>query len=217
MKTEFIASFPSGTGELAHELWRIIANLHLNWKNYRALFGTSPERIEVLNWAASSFFRLLDGILRHNVMLAIARLTDPAKSRGHDNTSIEKLIELLKPSADPEFLKVWNQKLAALKTYREPLRKIRNRLLAHDDLATSLRYHAEPLPGISRAYIEGALEQIRDLFGDIEEKFRGSRTHHEVVISHDDAESLIYVLENARKQEEQRKRDLRQKRSMKPE
>ena len=75
VENEFLTKFPEGTGRLAYELWTDLAQLHLNWKNYRSLFGTSPERIDLLNWAASTFFGLLDTILLHDIILAIARLT----------------------------------------------------------------------------------------------------------------------------------------------
>ncbi len=94
VQEETLTVFPEETGELFHELWTNVAHLHLNWKNYRSLFGTSPERIELLNWAASSFFGLLDGILRHDVVLAIARLTDPPQSAGKDNASLARLMSL---------------------------------------------------------------------------------------------------------------------------
>ena len=76
VKAEFIQSFPAKTGELACELSWSITHLHLKWKNYRALFGTSPERIDLLNHAAPGFFGQLDPIMRHDVVLAITRLVN---------------------------------------------------------------------------------------------------------------------------------------------
>jgi len=211
VQEETLTVFPEETGELFHELWTNVAHLHLNWKNYRSLFGTSPERIELLNWAASSFFGLLDGILRHDVVLAIARLTDPPQSAGKDNASLARLIVMLTPFIDTTLADEFRSGLEDLQAYCEPLRQIRNRLLAHDDLATALQYHPDPLPGINRAFIEGVLEKIRKLLGDIEERFRGSRTSHQDVISSDDGESLIFALESAREHEKCHQREFNQK------
>lgn len=209
---EILTVFPGETGELFYELWTNVAHTHLNWKNYRSLFGTSPERIELLNWAASSFFGLLDGILRHDVVLAIARLTDPPQSgRKKDNASLARLIVMLTPFIDTTLADEWRLELKDLQVYCKPVRQIRNRLLAHDDLATALQYHSDPLPGINRAFIEGVLEKIRKLLGDIEERFRGSRTSHQYVISSDDGESLIFALESAREHEKCRQGELNQK------
>jgi len=211
VREEILTVFPEGTGELFHELWTNVAHLHLNWKNYRSLFGTSPERIELLDWTASSFFGLLDGILRHDVVLAIARLTDPPRSAGKDNASLARLIDMLTPFIDAALVDELRSELKDLQAYCEPVRQLRNRLLAHDDLATALQYHPDPLPGISRAYIEGVLEKLRKLLGDIEEHFRGSRTSHQYVISSNDGESLIFALESAREHEKCRQREFNQK------
>lgn len=211
VKEEILAAFPEGTGELFYELWTNIAHLHLNWKNYRSLFGTSPERIELLNWTASSFFGLLDGILRHDVMLAIARLTDPPQSVGKDNASLACLIDMLTPFIDGALANELQSELKDFQSRCEPVRQIRNRILAHYDLATALKYHPDPLPGISRAYIEEVLEKIRKLLGDIEEHFRGSRTSHQYVISANDGETLIFALESAREHEKCRQKEFNQK------
>lgn len=211
VREEILTVFPEGTGELFYELLTNVAHLHLNWKNYRSLFDTSPERIELLNWVASSFFGLLDGILRHDVVLAIARLTDPPKSAGKDNASLARLIDMLKPFIDVALFNELQLKLKDLQIYCEPIRQLRNRLLAHDDLATALQYHADPLHGISRAYIEGILERIRELCGDIEERFRGSRTSHQYVFSSNDGESLIFALESALEHEKCRQKEFNQK------
>ena len=206
VEDEFIAGFPAGTGQLAYKLWTNLGRLHLNWKNYRSLFGTSPGRIDLLNWAAPTFFGLLDGILWHDIILAIARLTDPARSAGKENASLAQLVESLKPFVEPTVIAAWHSQLQDLKTYCKPVRDIRNRLLGHDDLATTLHFHPDPLPGVSRAYIEGALARLRDLLGAIEKHFRGSYTSHQYIISSNDGEALIVVLETAREEEECRER-----------
>lgn len=73
---------------------------------------------------------------------------------------------------------------------------MRNRYLAHEDLATTLNYHPQPMPGVSRAHVETLLKRIRGLFESIEEKFRGSHTPHELIIA-EGGEQLIASLERA--------------------
>src|SRR5437773_3020547 len=112
VKAEFIQSFPAKTGELACELSWSITHLHLKWKNYRALFGTSPERIDLLNHAAPGFFGQLDPIMRHDVVLAITRLMDPPRTGRHKNASLGGLIELLAPHVGAAELAGWQSELA---------------------------------------------------------------------------------------------------------
>jgi hypothetical protein len=209
-REEILTVFPAGTGEIFHELRTSVVHLHVNWRSHRSLFRTSRERIEVLNWAASGFFALLDGILLDAVMLAIARLTDPPKSAGKYNACLARLIEMLEPSAEKAFADGLQSKLEQLQEHCEPVRQIRNRVLAHRDLDTVLQYHPDPLPGISQAYIDKVLEEIGQLLGDIEKHFRGSPTEYRYVISPGDAESLILALESAREHEKCRQRELNQ-------
>src|ERR1700731_4575430 len=40
-------------------LWNEVAILHFQWNEYVKLFGTKPQRVELLNQAASTFFRMV--------------------------------------------------------------------------------------------------------------------------------------------------------------
>lgn len=196
VRAEFVQAFPAGTGDLAHELWQSIAHLHLKWKDYRALFGTSPERIDLLNRVAPAFFGYLEPVMRHDVVLAITRLTDPAGSGIRVNASLARLLDVIEPQVDASTIEKWRIQLGELEVATEPLRAIRNRFLAHEDLATALNYHPQPLPGFSRADVESLLLRIRELFGSIEQQFRLSRTSHELIIA-DAGDQLVAALERA--------------------
>ncbi|MCK4394263.1 hypothetical protein KAX17_15290 [Candidatus Bipolaricaulota bacterium] len=219
IRAEFLADFPTDTGQLAFILWNNIASLHLNWKNYRILFGTSLERVELLNHTAAAFFALLERVLRHEVVMSITRLTDPpASDRAGErtNASLQRLIKDLKPYVDSEFHDELDQAAKELRNHCKPIRDLRDKLLAHSDLATALEYHSKPLPGLSRAYMEDTLERIRNLMGKIEERFRGSATQHQHVISARDAESLVDALEQARKYEQVKRREFHTKYGLPP-
>jgi len=146
VKAEFIQSFPAKTGELACELSWSITHLHLKWKNYRALFGTSPERIDLLNHAAPGFFGQLDPIMRHDVVLAITRLMDPPRTGRHKNASLGGLIELLAPHVGAAELAGWQPEPAPLNAAAKPRRALRDRFVAHEDLATALNYPLSRCP-----------------------------------------------------------------------
>jgi hypothetical protein len=64
-----IAAMGRELGELHHALGNELTYLHLKWKKYCALFGTSPERIDLLNEAAPDFFGKLQHILGDDVLL----------------------------------------------------------------------------------------------------------------------------------------------------
>lgn len=198
VKAEIIRAFSEGTGELFYELLSDVSQLQLNWQNYGSLYGTSPERIDLLNWAAPLFFALLHGILLHDIIMVIARLTDPAKTGRHQNASLENLLNKLVPSLQSDLAEKWGCELKSLQIHCKSIRDIRNKIIAHNDLETALLYRPDPVPGISRAYIESILEKIKKLMGDIEEHFRGIPTSYFHVFASNDGETLIHVLERAR-------------------
>jgi hypothetical protein len=74
-------------GTLFSALWQEVAMLHVRWREYVALFGTKPERIDLLNREAPHFFRMLQDELWESTLLSLARLTDPSNSQGNRDRS----------------------------------------------------------------------------------------------------------------------------------
>ncbi len=120
-------------GALFYALWQEVAWLNLKWQEYIELFGKKPSRVELLNKAAPLFFRIVQDALWYDILMHIARLTDPPKSRGKPNLTIRRLPEL-----------VGNQELDSLveeaKEAAEFCRDWRHRRIAHRDLRF-LRMH----------------------------------------------------------------------------
>jgi len=203
VKAEIVSAFPPDCGELFYELSNDIKLLHLHWQNYRLLYGTSPERIELLKWAADLFFGLLENIIRHDIILRIARLTDQATTGPHSNASLPQLVEIISPHIDYTSNQLIRDLLQKLLNSCTPIRNLRNRVLVHNDLEIKLNYSSNPIPGFSRADIEKILEHIRNLANEIENCFNLTNTSFQYVHSITNAEDLIYVLEKARKLEEE--------------
>lgn len=197
VKAEILSSFPSDCGDLFFEIWTDVNNLDLSWQDYRALYGTSPERIDLLNWAAGTFFGLIENTMWHDVLLRIARLTDPPAKRSHKNASLGQLVKRVCPHLDSESAQHLRGQNKELVVYCRPITDLRNRVLAHDDLPTALNYHPDPLPGLSRADVEGALHRIHSLVNEIENHFDLAPTSFELILSVNDAETLIDLLERA--------------------
>ncbi len=188
------ASFPDEIGDLFYNLFNQVSALHIDWKNYRSLYGTSPERIMLLNSSASSFFRHLERIMRHYVIMAIARLTDRAQMRNKENASLQKLLIMIKPHVEDKFYNELESLLSNLEASSSKARKLRNAILAHSDFAVALHYNSEPIEGISREEVENILGQIRVFMNEIEFYFKNSQVAYEQVITSSDAERLLKVL-----------------------
>jgi AbiU2 len=89
-KADHIARMGEGLGGVYDALWQEVAWIHSKWAEYVTLFGASPARIELMNQSAPSFFRTVQDSLWEGVLLHIARLTDPPKSKGKSNLSLRR-------------------------------------------------------------------------------------------------------------------------------
>jgi hypothetical protein len=56
-KADNMAHMGDAVGQVYSALWQEVAWIHKKWTQYVELFGTSPQRINLLNDAAPAFFR----------------------------------------------------------------------------------------------------------------------------------------------------------------
>ena len=82
-------------GPLLHRLVGECTRLHWKWADYVELYGKSPERIELLNRASASFFRLVQDTLWEDILLHIARLVDRETSAGKENLTLRRIAGLV--------------------------------------------------------------------------------------------------------------------------
>jgi hypothetical protein len=69
---------------------------HVKWRQYRELFGSGLERIDLLNTAAPLFFRIVPDTLWEETLFQLARLTDrPDYGGGKTTLTIRALPPLL--------------------------------------------------------------------------------------------------------------------------
>ena len=72
-----------------------VVRLHYKWKHFKQVFG-SDEKVKLLNDAAPVFFSHLWNLMLFDILLSIARLTDPPKTRVKsiikENLSFDNLV-----------------------------------------------------------------------------------------------------------------------------
>src|SRR6266567_1507651 len=97
VKEQYLSAMGVELGPLYHYLNNECTILHLDWAEFKELFATSQDRIELLNESAPGFFSNFQGILWEMVLLRIARLMDPASSggKGKENASLAALERLV--------------------------------------------------------------------------------------------------------------------------
>jgi hypothetical protein len=131
-------------------------NLHIKWGMFRQLYGTSEERIHLLNDSAPLFFSRLDWILLDHIILELSKLTDQPGSGDRESLVLGRLRGASKSEEDEQ---QFREALIALESSLADLRRHRNKRIAHKDLRTAQK--VLELPGISRQKIEASLSALR--------------------------------------------------------
>jgi hypothetical protein len=177
-------------------LWREVVVLYFYWLEYIDLFGTKPERIQLLNQAAPRFFRMIEDELWEARLLHLARLTDPPQSGGKFNLTIRNLPNLITDAG----LKAQTADLieAAIKA-TEFCRDWRNRHIAHRDLNLALHGPAQELASGSRAQVRAAMEAIANVLNAVARFFDIRVTGFEHAMRREGAYTLLHVLNNGLK------------------
>jgi HEPN superfamily AbiU2-like protein len=96
IRTNYIEKMGEPLGTQFAALLQEVARLQMAWGEFIELFGDEP-RVNVLNRAAPAMFHIIGHALWQLTLLDIARLTDPPKSAGKKNLTIQNLPELVKP------------------------------------------------------------------------------------------------------------------------
>jgi len=190
-------AFPKSLRDIFEGLWQEVASLHANWDLYFDLY-CDLENIEILNASVPAVFQLIEENLRASMTVSFGRLTDPScTGKTRDNLSLARLVESLPDHCDENFCRAAEQRLAAVKDKCTPMTTHRNRRVAHNDLATAINYHENPLPGIGQSRIIEALAMIANLMNMIELHFENGETAYSHGIQRGTGKDLVFLLEHA--------------------
>jgi hypothetical protein len=113
------------------------------------------------------------------------------------NLCLARLIETIEPHCDAPFYLKAQTILENIKMECGPITDTRNRRVAHNDLATSLNYKENPLPGIGRKRISHALMLIAKLMNMIQLRFEDSETAYSHGIQLGTGKNLLEYLRQA--------------------
>ncbi|NPA71218.1 MAG: hypothetical protein GXO35_00185 [Gammaproteobacteria bacterium] len=180
-------------GEYFARLWQEVAFLYWKWQEFIQLFGSDPADVEVLNQVAPAFFRMIQDMWWRDVVLHIARLTDPPASgrKGKMNFTLMRLPLLID---EPTLNNQVTKELENLKIKVKRFRDWRNRRIAHRDLDLVFGGETSSLPSVGRQHLEEVLRAIMLVMNLIEEKYVGASTRFDVVASHSGARSMLFYL-----------------------
>jgi HEPN superfamily AbiU2-like protein len=173
-------TMPAAVSEIFNPLRDEFVGLHQAWALFRAVFGHSEDRIDLLNQVSSVFFGYTQLSMYLDIILALCRHTDPAgevTKKGHDrrNLTLERLVNVV-TADDAGFgsalaAKEW----AAVKACRDAdFEEIRSKRIAHNDLVKMVARHSGlPLGWPSREKVGRFLALCTDLLAKVHEHYDG--------------------------------------------
>lgn len=200
-KSKNVEKMGEQLGSQYSALWQEVAVVHLNWKEYVELFGTNPQRVEMLNRAAPMFFRMIQNEGWEATLLHLARLTDTPTSVGRENLTIRNLPKLISDGVTKA--KVEKLIEVALKE-TEFCRDWRNRRIAHRDLSLALNEPTTQLAEANRAKVNSALKAISDVLNAIQGHYLDAFTPFDFASSHSGAVTLLHVINSGLKANQER-------------
>lgn len=192
-------------GLLYSALWQEHAWLHAKWAEFVALYGTKPSRIDLLNKAAPGHFRLVQDMMWEDILLHVARLTDPPKSVGKSTLTIRSLAEYVGDPVARSAVEALTTKALVVADF---CRDWRNRRIAHRDLALALKQGANPLKEGSRENARAAIDAISAVLNAVSDHYQSSTTAFDFCEVAGGAMSLLYALDDGIKTAEARRERL---------
>lgn len=201
VKQSYIAKMGESLGTVYHALWVEVVDLHANWEEYVALFGTSPERIELMNRAAGQFFGSLQNVLWRDTLLHITRLTSSVKSAGRTNLTIQQLPPLIE---DPELRGRILELVSEAVTRAEFAKDWRNRHIAHTDLTLAIDPNTRSLEFASRKLVNESIEAIEKVLSAMAERLLDTHMGFDVISMGKGALFLLQVVKDGVRAQEER-------------
>jgi AbiU2 len=192
-------------GEAAYALWSEVALLFRDWGEFVYLFGSHPNRTELLNKAAPLFFRVVQNTLFEATILRIARLTDPPKSVGKSNLTVQQLPDLADTRINDELTRLVEEAKGAAGFCRD----WRNRSIAHRDLQLALSKDADPLPDATIEKVKTAILGLAAILNLLTQYYLNSTTLFEFDGIPGGAASLLKVVQDGLKLKTERLAALR--------
>lgn len=201
-KKEYIVCMGEPLGKLFYALNQEVGWLYMKWDEYIALYGTKSSRIDLMNKVAPLFFRVVQDSLFEGTLLHITRLTDPPKSTGKENLTVQRIPLLV---SDKRFSGVLKSKIEVAVQKSEFCRDWRNRLIAHQDLKLAIEEEGiNPLPSANREMVQKALDSIVDVLNVVIYHYKESEIRFGFTNSDGGGESLLYVIDEGLRAEEER-------------
>ena len=196
---------PAEVAAVYDPLYQDICWLQAKWIVFRQLYAADPKNVELMNASAPTFFRIYEDLSANDILLTISRLTDPRRTFSGDNLSLPQLVSRVDSQAHPALHAELTQLLSEAAEKCAFARTLRNKLLAHNDLASKLQTNVDPLPKVTLVKIEDALRAIKKIMNHVEQYFENSSVLFDELALRDDGNTVLNRLRDAKEYGQTRK------------
>lgn len=203
-KAEHIRLMGDELGTIYAALWQEAASVHGKWSDFVTLFGTKESRVDLLNAAAPAFCTLIQDSIWENVLLHLARLTDPPATGKKQNLTIQRLPMLIDRVNSRGTV---DSKVQAALASCAFARDWRNRHIAHSDLDLKVSDTAQPLDFASRQCVNLALASLSEVLNAVAAEYLDSTSFFDTPDG--DALALLHVIDDGLRADQQRRERLR--------
>ena len=186
---------PGALAGLWAPLYDEIVRLHVRWKIFGQLYGTSPERIELLNKSAPVLFYILQNVLTDEILLTLSKLADASSTMRNRNLTLETLLHEVESAGAKQTADELRRDLETFRKMCAGVRRRRDKYIAHFDRPTLVEGYAKEVPGPSRKSVTDALAVVARFMNRIEAHFCDTTTgFDDVIFNHGDADVLAATL-----------------------
>lgn len=193
IKEDLIADLGSDLGGLFFSLYNEITWLTIKWNEFKELFADKESRVEIMNESAPFFFMTIQKVLSENIMLGIARLTDPPKTGRRKNITLKAFLDFIQEESTRKQFQIHLDQVDLDASFA---RDWRNRWIAHMDHELATDPKIKPLEPASKEKLRIAIESIHEIYNKAEEAFLNTTTSFKFLSTHKGALSLLIRVED---------------------
>lgn len=179
-------------GTIYYRLWNDSIWLKAKWEEFTILFIESETNVKLINKGLGRLAGILQRSLINDIILQIVRMTDASSSNGLSNISFLKIAEYM----DDDKYREIKLSILDLKDSAKTLRRMRNKILAHNDLS---EYYSndDSVGKVSISEIESCINKIIALIEQISLALLNERRILQFPIQ-PGSYNLLRILENGR-------------------
>ena len=160
-------------GPIYNRLYREIIFIHHKWSEFESLYGQGDDPIKSMNKFAPFFFYIVQNNLFDDVILNICRITDPIKTLGKYNITIQ----LFPEHVEKEIRSSIAEQVESIISDSSFCRDRRNRIISHIDKDLALNQSVKPLEPANRNRVNALLKKFQELFNSIERHYFDSEVY----------------------------------------